>query len=128
MVQFTFGAVAIGMLAALTATATTASAADLDFSNPAVALSSDAVVASGSCIAKYTVRLDDLSISAEVIAGQVAEHCAKEISLAAGMSAFLAGKPEDFTKNLKYVQEELTKNAVMRHRTATDATKLVQLR
>jgi hypothetical protein len=72
--------------------------------------------------------LDDPSQSAELIAGQVAEHCAKEISLAAGMSAFLEGKPEDYAKNLKYAQEELTKNAVMRHRTATDATKLVQLR
>jgi len=128
MVQFTFGAVAIGMLAALTAAAAAASAGDLDFSNPAVALSSDAVVASGSCIAKYTVRLDDPSQSAELIAGQVAEHCAKEISLAAGMSAFLEGKPEDYAKNLKYAQEELTKNAVMRHRTATDPTKLAQLR
>jgi hypothetical protein len=72
--------------------------------------------------------LDDPAKSPEVVAGQVAEHCAKEISLAAGLSAFLEGKPEDYTKNLKYAQEELTKNAVVRHRTPMDATKLAQLR
>lgn len=104
-----------------------ASAAELDFSNPAVAISSKAVVDSGTCIAKYTVRLNNASQSVATVAKAVAKHCDSEISLSAGLAAFLTGKPEEFTNNLKYAREELTAHAVERYRANTGMIQVAQI-
>jgi len=91
-------------------------AAGPDFSNPAVAISSDAVIASGTCIAKYAVLLEDRSKPAEQIGQRVARRCAAVISRSAGLASWMAGRPDDFAKNLKYMREELTTNTVARIR------------
>jgi hypothetical protein len=89
-----------------------------DFSNPAVAMSGQAVVASGTCIAKYAVMLDDRTKPASEIGQRVAKRCAHEISRSAGLASWMVGKPEEFSKNLRYTQDELTTNAVLRLRAA----------
>jgi len=93
-------------------------AINTDFTNPAVTMSGEAVVASGTCIGKYAVMLDDRSKPAAEIGQRVAKRCAREISRSAGLASWLVGKPEDFTKNLRYTQEALTTNAVLRARAA----------
>jgi hypothetical protein len=87
-----------------------------DFSNPAIAMSSEAVIASGACIAKYAAALDDQSKSAVEIGQRVARRCAKEISRSAGLATWMNGNPENFAKNLKYTQQDLTTNTVLRYR------------
>ncbi len=87
-----------------------------DFSNPAVAISSDAVIASGTCIAKYAAILDDRSKPAAQIGQRVARRCAAVISRSAGLASWMAGRPDDFAKNLKYMREELTTQTVVRIR------------
>jgi len=89
-----------------------------DFSNPAVALSGEAVVASGTCIARYVVLLDDRSKPAAEIGQRVARRCSREISRSAGLASWMVGRPEEFSKNLRYTQDELTTNAVLRARAA----------
>lgn len=96
-----------------------------DFSNPATAISGEAIIASGTCIAKYAVALDDRTKTAAEIGRLVADRCAKEISKAAGLSAWMIGKPDDYAKNLQYIREELTANAVLRVRAATDKSRLL---
>lgn len=103
---------AVGFVAAGAANA----AINPDFSNPAVAMSGEAVVASGTCIAKYVVILDDRSKPAAEIGQRVAKHCAREISRSAGLASWMLGKPEEFSKNLKYTREELTTSSVLRAR------------
>jgi len=93
--------------------------AETDFSNPAVALSGQAMIASGACIAKYTVRLDDGVKPAAEIGQRVAKHCSREIRRSAGLASWMVGKPDEFQQNLKYAQENLTTNAVVRYRAAT---------
>jgi len=105
---------AAGLIAAGAAHA----AIDPDFSNPAVAMSGEAVVASGECIAKYVVILDDRSKPAAEIGQRVAKRCSREISRAAGLASWMVGRPEQFSKNLKYTQEELTTATVVRARAA----------
>jgi hypothetical protein len=90
-----------------------------DFSNPAIAMSSEAVIASGACIAKYAAALDDQSKPAAEIGQRVAKRCAKEISRSAGLATWMMGKPENFAKNLKYTQQDLTTNTVLRYRAAS---------
>jgi len=90
-----------------------------DFSNPAIAMSSEAVIASGACIAKYAAALDDQSKPAAEIGQRVAKRCAKEISRSAGLATWMMGKPENFAKNLKYAQQDLTTNTVLRYRAAS---------
>jgi len=104
--------------AALLAAPSAYAAINPDFSNPAVTMSGEAVVASGTCIAKYAVMLDDRSKPAAEIGQRVAKRCAREISRSAGLASWMVGKPEEFRKNLKYTQDELTTNAVMRIRAA----------
>lgn len=94
----------------------TVGAAVTDFANPAVAMSGDAIIASGSCIARYTTTLDDGSKPVVSIGRLVARHCAREISRAAALAAWMAGKPEDFAENLRYTQQDLTTATVLRHR------------
>ncbi len=53
-----------------------------DFTNPAVGMSSEAVIAEGA------------------------------------LASWMMGKPEEFAKNLKYAQEDLTTNTVLRYRAA----------
>src|ERR1700760_1915395 len=89
-----------------------------DFANPAVIMSGPAVIASGTCIAKYAAALDDDSKPAAAIGRRVARRCAKEISRSAGLASWMNGKPEDFAKNLKYTQDDLTTGAVIRSRAA----------
>jgi hypothetical protein len=89
-----------------------------NFSNPAIAMSSEAVIASGACIAKYAAALDDQSKSAAEIGQRVARRCAREISRSAGLATWMNGKPQDFAKNLKYAQQDLTTNTVVRYRAA----------
>jgi RNA 3'-terminal phosphate cyclase len=89
-----------------------------DFTNPAVGMSSEAVIASGACIARYTAKLDDRSKPAGQIGQQIAKHCAKQIARSAGLASWMMGKPEEFAKNLKYAQEDLTTNTVRRYRAA----------
>jgi hypothetical protein len=89
-----------------------------DFTNPAVGMSSEAVIASGVCIARYAVILDDPSKPAGQIGRQIAKHCAKEISRSAGLASWMMGKPEEFAKNLKYAREDLTTSTVLRYRAA----------
>jgi hypothetical protein len=96
----------------------TAASADTDFTNPAVALSGQAVIASGTCIAKYAASLDDRTKPAEEIGRLIAKRCSKEISRSAGLASWMVGKPEEFQKNLKYTQDKLTTNAVERSRAA----------
>lgn len=96
----------------------TAGAAVTDFANPAVALSGEAIIATGSCIAKYTTALDDGSKPVVSIGRLVARHCSREITRSAGLASWMTGKPEDFAKNLRYVQQDLTTNTVLRHRAA----------
>jgi hypothetical protein len=90
-----------------------------DFTNPAVAISNEAVVASGTCIAKYAARLDDNTKPAAEIGHLVAQRCSKEIARSAGLASWMVGKPEEFQKNLRYTQENLTTGAVLRIRAAT---------
>jgi hypothetical protein len=104
--------------AALLASGTAHAAITVDFSNPAVSLSGEAIVASGTCIAKYAAMLDDRSKPAAEIGQRVAQRCAREISRSAGLASWMVGKPEEFSKNLKYTQDELTTNAVVRLRAA----------
>lgn len=89
-----------------------------DFTNPAVTLSGEAVIASGTCIAKYASILDDRSKPAAQIGQRVAKRCAKEIALSAGLASWMVGKPDEFAKNLKYTKEDLTTGAVVRSRAA----------
>ncbi len=105
-------AAGVGLVAAMTAGAEVTA----DFSNPATAISGAAVIASGTCIAKFATALDDRSKPATEIAQLVAQRCAKEISKSAGLASWMVGKPDDYAKNLKYVREELTTNAVLRLR------------
>ncbi|HMA00163.1 MAG TPA: hypothetical protein VKP66_19645 [Steroidobacteraceae bacterium] len=91
-------------------------AATVDFANPAVAMSSEALIASGTCIAKYAAALDDQSKPAAEIGQKVARRCARQISRSAGLAAWMAGNPENFAKNLKYTQQDLTTNTVLRYR------------
>jgi hypothetical protein len=91
-------------------------AANPDFTDPAIVMSTEAVIQSGTCIAKFAVRLDDQSRPAAQIGQRIARHCATQISRSAGLASWMAGKPQDFAKNLKYAQEDLTTNAVLRHR------------
>jgi hypothetical protein len=108
------GLAAAGLFAATLANAEVAP----DFSNPAVAMSSAAVIASGACIAKYAAALDDQSKPAAEIGQRVARRCAKAISRSAGLATWMNGKPQDFAKNLKYAQQDLTTNTVLRYRAA----------
>jgi hypothetical protein len=97
--------------------ATLASAADSpDFSNPAVALSSEAVIASGTCIAKYAPLLEDRTRPAEEIGQRIARRCSKQISRSAGLASWMVGKPQEFAKNLKYTRDDLTTRTVLRYR------------
>jgi hypothetical protein len=105
---------AAGLLSATIANAEVAP----DFSNPAIAMSSEAVIASGACIAKYAAALNDQSKSAAEIGQRVARRCAKEISRSAGLATWMNGKPENFAKNLRYTQQDLTTNTVLRYRAA----------
>lgn len=89
-----------------------------DFSNPAVAMSRDAVIASGTCIAKYAALLDDGAKPAAEIGQRVAKRCTGEIARSAGLSSLLVGRPEDYAKNRRYLSEDLTTNAVVRMRAA----------
>jgi len=91
---------------------------DRDFSNPGVAMSGEAVIASGTCIARYAAILDDHQQPAAAIGRRVAKRCAREISRSAGLASWMTGKPEDFAKNLKYAREDLTTGAVVRTRAA----------
>ncbi len=95
-----------------------------DFANPAVAMSGEAVIASGTCIAKYASALDDRSKPAAEIGQKVAKRCAKQISRSAGLASWMVGKPEDFEKNLKYTREDLTTNAVERSRASVRKSKI----
>jgi hypothetical protein len=99
--------------------AATTAGAETDFTNPAVALSGQAVIASGTCIAKYAASLDDTTKPAAEIGQLVAKRCSKEISKSAGLASWMVGKPEEFQKNLKYTQERLTTDAVVRVRAST---------
>jgi hypothetical protein len=121
--RFALATVAVGVLIA-----GIASAAELDFSNPAVVLSSKAVVDSGVCIAKYTVQLNDASKSVADVAQAVARRCDKEIALSAGLATLLVGKPDDFSVNLKYARDELTAHAVERYRANTETARVAQIR
>lgn len=96
-----------------------------DFANPATAISGEAIIASGTCIAKYAAALDDRRKTPAEIGQAVAQRCAKEISRAAGLTAWMVGKPDDYAKNLQYTREELTTNAVIRLRAATEKTRLL---
>jgi hypothetical protein len=89
-----------------------------DFANPAVGVSSEALIASGACIARYAAILDDQSKPAWQIGRRIAKRCGKEIARSAGLASWMMGKPEDFAKNLKYAQEVLTTNTVLRYRAA----------
>jgi hypothetical protein len=107
------------MAASLLGTELSFAAVEQDFSNPAIALSNQALVETGTCIARYAVELDDGSSPAAAVGRQVAAHCAKQISLSAGLASWMSGRPEDFSKNLQYGREDLTTNAVLRHRAAS---------
>ena len=87
-----------------------------DFSNPGIVMSSEAVIASGTCIAKYAAVLNDQSKSATEIGRRVAKRCAGEISRSAGLATWMTGKPDEFAKNLRYTQQVLTTNTVLRYR------------
>ena len=87
-----------------------------DFANPGVTMSSEAVIASGACIAKYAAVLDDQSKPAAEIGQRVAKRCARQISRSAGLAAWMSGNPENFARNLKYAQQDLTTNTVLRYR------------
>jgi uncharacterized protein YggE len=80
-------AVATLMSASLLAPPLAGAAMNRDFTNPAVIMSGEAVVASGACIAKYAVVLDDQSKPAGEIAQRVAKRCAREISRSAGLAS-----------------------------------------
>jgi hypothetical protein len=105
---------AIGLAGA----ARTASAGDLDFSNPGVAITADAIIASGACIAKYAALLDDGSMPAAEVGKRVANQCSTLISRSAGMAALVSGKPDAFASDLQYMRDALTTNAVVRLRAA----------
>jgi hypothetical protein len=105
-------------VATLLVAGTAGAAINQDFSNPAVGMSNDAIVASGTCIGKFAARFDDGSKPVAAIAQQVAKRCAKEISRSAGLAAWMMGKPEDFAKNLQYAREELTVTTIERARAA----------
>ncbi|MGO9992058.1 MAG: hypothetical protein ACLPTF_06040 [Steroidobacteraceae bacterium] len=103
---------------ALLGTGVASAAINPDFSNPAIAMTSDAVIASGACIAKYAAILDEPSKPAAEIGQRVAKRCAKEISRSAGLASWMIGKPEEYPKNLKFIQEDLTTSTVVRSRAA----------
>ncbi len=108
----------VGMAAGLLGADLSLAAVEQDFSNPAIALSNEALVQTGTCIAHYAVKLDDGASPAAVVGRQVAARCAKQISLSAGLASWMSGKPGDYSKNLQYGREDLTTNAVLRHRAA----------
>jgi hypothetical protein len=121
--RYQFGSIHLAMaatlaVAGLCSASIAGAAARLDFTNPAVGVSSEAIVASGACIARYTFILDDQSKPAAQIGRQIAKHCAREISRSARLTSWMMGKPGEFAKNLKYAQEVLTTNTVLRHRSA----------
>jgi hypothetical protein len=95
-----------------------AAAINQDFTNPAVAMSNEAIVASGTCLAKFATRLDDGTKPVAEVAQLVAKRCAKEISRSAGLAAWMMGKPEDFAKYVRYTREELTVATIERTRAA----------
>ncbi len=99
--------------------------AETDFSNPAVALSGQAVIASGTCIAKYAASLNDNSKPAAEIGQRIARRCAMEISRSAGLASWMVGKPQEFQRNLKYTRDDLTTKAVVRMRAATTRQRTV---
>jgi hypothetical protein len=79
-------------------------------------MSSEAVIQSGTCIAQFAAKFDDQSRPAVEIGRRIAKRCATQISRSVGLATWMAGKPQDFAKNLKYAQEDLTTNTVLRHR------------
>lgn len=93
-----------------------ASASAQDFANPAVNITNEAMVASGACIARSISELDDGSKAAPYVAKLVAARCAKQISRSVGLATLMVGKPDEYAKNLRYTNEELTANAVVRAR------------
>ena len=107
---------AIAVTAGLLGASLTSAADSPDFSNPAVALSSEAVIASGACIAKSAPLLDDRTRPAEEIGQRIARRCSKQIARSAGLASWMVGKPQDFAKNLKYTRDDLTTRTVLRYR------------
>jgi hypothetical protein len=108
----------VAVLSAALFGATTAGAGSEEFANPAFSISNQAVIASGTCIAKYVAVLEDASKPAAEIGQLVAKRCAKQIATAAGLASWQLGKPDEFAKNLKYVRDDLTTSTVERARAA----------
>jgi hypothetical protein len=91
--------------------------ADVDAQNPILAMTHEAIVASGLCIARYAQTSDDM-LPAYVAAKRVAQSCETEISRSAGLVTYMGGNPELFATNLQYIKETMTLNTISRLRAA----------
>lgn len=84
----------------------------------AIAMTNEAMVATGSCVAKYVGRLDNRSLEPAVVAKQVAARCQRTIARSVGLATMMTGRPDDYAKNLAYINAVFTTNAVVRSRAA----------
>jgi hypothetical protein len=87
-----------------------------ELQNPAIAMTNEAMVATGTCVAKYVSRLDNSSLEPEAVAKQVAARCRQLISRSVGLATMMSGRPDDYAKNLEYINAVFTTNAVVRSR------------
>ena len=84
--------------------------------NPAIAMTNEAMVATGACVAKYVGRLDNASLEPAAVAKQVAARCQHLITRSVGLATLMSGRPNDYAKNLEYINAVFTTNAVVRAR------------
>jgi hypothetical protein len=89
-----------------------------ELQNPATAITNEAMVATGACVAKYVGRLDDGNLEPAAVAKQVAARCQHEIIRSVGLVTQMSGRPDDYAKNLAYINAVFTTNAVVRFRAA----------
>ena len=87
--------------------------------DPAIAMTNEAMVATGSCVAKYVGRLDKSGLEPAVVAKQVAARCQRMIARSVGLATMMTGRPDDYAKNLAYMNVVFTTNAVVRSRAAS---------
>lgn len=84
--------------------------------NPAIAMTNEAMVATGTCVAKYVNRLDNANLEPTAVAKQVAARCQHTIARSVGLATLMSGRPDDYAKNLEYINAVFTTNAVVRSR------------
>jgi hypothetical protein len=87
--------------------------------NPAITMTNEAMVATGTCVAKYVNRFDNSKFEAAAVAKRVAARCQQAITRSVGLATMMSGRPDDYAKNLEYINAVFTTNAVVRSRAAS---------